>query len=186
MKFRSLEFSIIWIVSYRIRTDQIVLARTKAENCMPSLFPIFFSLGALVSWSPWFLKPAVNSNQKSFALDLATQVSDSRLNNCKVSDSHLKRNESLWLAEKNASLAVSQWPFATVICQYQCHLTSLNNVKVNSVWWLFYYVQWDGTCGMTTYLAGGNTEMIPMSCFLSMKICTRFVVVKHTVFKCCV
>ena len=28
---------------------------------------------------------------------------------------------------------------------------------------------------MTMYLAGGNTEMIPMSCFLSMEICKRFV-----------
>ena len=38
-------------------------------------------------------------------------------------------------------------------------------------------LQYRGVRGMTMYLTGGNTEMIPMSCFSNMKIYTRFVAV---------
>ena len=57
MKFRSLQFSIVWIFSYRIRTDQIVLARRniplkghkrirESRKLHSKPFTYFFSLGA--------------------------------------------------------------------------------------------------------------------------------------------
>ena len=57
MKFRSLQFSIVWIFSYRNRTDQIVLARRhiplkghkrirESRKFHSKSFTYFFSLGA--------------------------------------------------------------------------------------------------------------------------------------------
>ena len=66
MIFRSLQFSIIWISSYRIRTDQIVLARIniplkdhktiwESRKLLSKPFSYFFLVGC-----PWLLPIAVN------------------------------------------------------------------------------------------------------------------------------
>ena len=64
MKFRSQQFSIVWIFSYRIRTDQIVLARRhiplkghkrirESRKLHSKPFTRFFSLGApeAIAWT---------------------------------------------------------------------------------------------------------------------------------------
>ena len=70
MKFRSLQFSVIWIFSYHIRTDQIVLGRTnsslkdhksicESRKLHSKPFSYFFSLGApaftMVNYWLWIL-----------------------------------------------------------------------------------------------------------------------------------